>query len=183
MPQLVCSGDVVTSYYPDNFDVPSDDIIAGVRIIPWLLPKRLTDLTLYGAPPPAGEVDTRPYAAPVLTAKADLVAYAATARYYKQVAGINYANARIDTHAAEISNITSIYNGAQASGATSINYKAQTGFITLAIADFKTMLANATAHVQACFTTEQQVDAGINANPATIGTMDQIDAAFAAITI
>jgi hypothetical protein len=183
MTQLVCNGGVVTSYYPDNVDVPSGDIIAGTRVIPWLLPKRLTDLTPYGVAPPSGEVDTRPYTAPVLTAKADLIAYAATARYYKQVAGINYMNAAIDTHPAEVQNVASILTGAQASSATQVTYKASSGFITLTIAQLTAMLAAMNAHVQACYAAEQQVDNGINANPATVGSMDQIDAVFAAITV
>ena len=181
--QLVCSGGVVRSYYPDNVDVPSGDIVAGVRVIPWLLPKRMTDLNVIGPAPAPGDPDTRLYAAPVLTAKADLVAYAATARYYKQVAGINFMNAAVDTHPAEVTNVASVLAGAQASNQASITYKASSGFITLTVSQLTQLLAAMNAHVQACFAAEQSVDNGINANPATVGTMDQVDAVFAAITV
>ena len=181
--QLVCSSGIVRSYYPDGQDVPAGEFVAGVRIIPWPAPKRMTDLAPYGVAPAPGDPDTRPFAAPVLTAKADLLAYAATARYYKQVAGINFMNAVIDTHPAEVTNVSSILTGANASQQTSVTYKASSGFITLTISQLTQMLAAMNAHVQACFAAELSVGNGINANPATIGTMDQIDAVFAAITV
>ena len=181
--QLVCSGGVVRSYYPDGVDVPVGDIIAGVSIVPWSGSHRMTDLALTGPVPAPGDPDTRLYAAPILTAKVDLVAYAATARYYKQIAGINYMNAAVDTHPAEVQNVASVLAGATASNASSVTYKASSGFITLTVAQLSAMLAAMNAHVQACYVAEQQVDNGINANPATVGTAAQIDAAFAAITV
>lgn len=183
MTQLVCYGGVVRSYYPDAMDVPAGDIVAGVSIVPWSGAHRLTDLQLVGVAPAPGDPDTRLYAAPVLTAKVDLLAYAATARYYKQIAGINYMNAQIDTHPAEVQNVSSILAGATAGSQSSVTYKAASGFITLTLAQLSTMLANMNAHVQACYAAELQADNGINANPATIGTTAQIDALFAAITI
>ena len=183
MTQLVCYGGVVRSYYPDNQDVPPGDIIAGVSIIPWSLPHRLTDLQLVGPAPAPGDPDTRLYAAPVLTAKVDLIAYAASARYYKQIAGINYMNAQIDTHPAEVTNVSSILAGATAGSQSSITYKASSGFITLTLSQLSTMLANMNTHVQACYAAELSVDNGINANPATIGTTTQIDTIFSAITV
>ena len=183
MTQLVCFGGVVRSYYVDGQDVPPGDIVAGVSIVPWSGSHRLTDLSLVGPPPAAGDPDTRLYAAPVLTAKADLLAYSATARYYKQIAGINYLNAAIDTHPAEVQNVSSILAGATAASQTSITYKAFSGFITLTASQLSAMLAAMNTHVQACYAAELQVQNGINAIPATIGTTAQIDAVFAAITV
>ena len=183
MTQLVCFGGVVRTFYPDSQDVPAGDIVAGVSIVPWSGAHRLTDLQLVGPAPAPGDPDTRLYAAPTLTAKVDLLAYAATARYYRQVAGINYMNAAVDTHPAEVQNVASILAGATASNAASVTYKASSGFITLTAAQLSAMLAAMNTHVQACYAAELQVDNGINANPATIGTTAQIDAAFAAITV
>lgn len=152
--QLVCIAGIVRTYYPDSVDVPSGEITAGVRIIPWLAPKKLAELGLYGAAPPLGTDDTRPYIAPVLTAKADLVAYAATARYYKQVGGITFSGSQIDTHPSEISNITSIQQGIAAAGSASVNYKAASGFVTLTSTQFSALVVASNAHVQACFTAE-----------------------------
>ena len=183
MTQLVCLAGVVRSYYPDGQDVPPGDIVAGVSIVPWMLPHRLTDLALVGPAPAPGDPDTRLYAAPVLAAKADLIAYAATARYYKQIAGINFQNAAVDTHPAEVTNVSSILAGATAANASSVTYKASSGFITLTLAQLSAMLAAMNTHVQACYAAELQADNGINANPATIGSTAQIDALFAAITV
>jgi hypothetical protein len=111
-----------------------------------------------------------------------LLAYAAAKRLEVETGGITVNGAPIATDRGSQAMIGNAYAYVQASGAESVSYKATTGFVTLTADQFKAVALAVGAHVQACFAAEAEVDAGINASPATITTFAQIDAVFAALS-
>lgn len=111
----------------------------------------------------------------------DLAAYAAAARYAKETGGITINDIQIDTSEESQNRISNAWALIQASGATTISYKAMSGFTTLTVDQFKAVALAVGAHVQACFAVEAAIDAGLSATPPTITTTAQIDAALAAM--
>lgn len=112
---------------------------------------------------------------------ADLAAYAASARYKKEVGGIVVSGATVQTDRGSQAQLTGAYNFVQANPSASIQWKQADGSFVELSAEQITAIALAVAgHVQGCFAKEAEVLAGINAEPATITTTAQIDAAFAA---
>lgn len=101
-------------------------------------------------------------------ALADLIAHAASKRYAIETGGITVNGAQIDTSRdsqAMITGAVAYLNNNPA--ATSVNFKALSGWVTL---DKATMLAIGIAvgeHVQACFSAEMAVDADIKAGKIT----------------
>jgi hypothetical protein len=112
-------------------------------------------------------------------AKAQLKAYAGTARYNKEVGGTKVNGVAYATDRVSQSNLTGAAALAQANANISISWKLPDGtFTTLNSA---AIIATATAvgnFVQQCFNTEATVVVGINGG--TITTTAQIDTQFAA---
>lgn len=106
----------------------------------------------------------------------DLYAYAAAKRYAVETGGIVLNGTRIDTSVASQSKIGNAYLLLQASGGASVEFKAESGFITLTADQFKTLALAVGGHVQACYAKEADVDAGVSAG--TIKTIAEVDAAF-----
>jgi hypothetical protein len=112
-----------------------------------------------------------------------LVAYAATARYNKETAGITVSGAAVTTDRASQAMLAGAFNYCQQNPTTAINWKTATGaFVTLTAAQITAIADAVGAHVQACFSKEMTVVTAIKATPPTITTTAQIDAQFAAIT-
>ena len=110
-----------------------------------------------------------------------LLAYAAAKRYAVETGGITVNGARIATDAVSQAKVGNAYQLLQASSAASVEFKSQSGFVTLTADQFKVLAVAVGQHVQACFAREADVEAAILASPATITTTAQIDAAFAAL--
>jgi hypothetical protein len=113
---------------------------------------------------------------------ADLAGYAAAKRYAVETGGITVAGARIATDRVSQAMIGNAFAYVQASGAATVSYKTDGGFVTLSADQIKVVALAVGAHVQACFAAEDAVDAGIHATPPTITTGAQVDAAFASLT-
>lgn len=111
---------------------------------------------------------------------AALLAYAATARYNKEVGGITVNGMHVSTDRESQSMLSGAFAYLQANTSATISWKTDDNeFVTLDLAAI-TLLANAVAaHVQSCFATEASVVAAISANPPTINDAAAIDAAFA----
>ncbi len=113
---------------------------------------------------------------------ADLAAYAASARYAKETGGIIVNWVKLATDRESQALITGAWATAQINPQVTIQWKGSDGTFTALNAASITAVASAvTAHVQACFAAEAQVDAAITAG--TITTMAEVDAAFAAVTV
>lgn len=101
-------------------------------------------------------------------ALADLITHAANKRYAIETGGVTINGAKIDTSRdsqAMITGAVAYLNNNPA--ATSVNFKALSGWVTL---DKATMLAIGIAvgeHIQACFSAEMTIDADINAGKIT----------------
>lgn len=107
-----------------------------------------------------------------------LDAYAAAQRYAIETAGLDVGGATIDTSRDSQSMIANAYAYTQASGATSVTYKASSGWVTMSADQIKAVALAVGAHVQALFVKEKTIDDAITAG--TITTRSAVDAAFAA---
>lgn len=131
----------------------------------------------------APDLDLSGYAASAGAAsKTALLAYAAAARYAKEIAGLTVAGVAVATDRVSQAQITGAWATVQANPGAVIQWKAADGSWSSLNASQITALANAiSAHVQACFAAEATLDAAINASPPTVTATAAIDAAFAAL--
>lgn len=151
----------VLAAHVDGDSTPAAAYGEGIVILPYSGDLPLGDLLGKAAPAP------------------DLYAYAAAKRYAVETGGITLNGARIDTSVASQAKIGNAYLLLQASGGASVEFKAESGFITLTADQFKTLALAVGGHVQACYAKEADVDAGVSAG--TIKTLADIDAAFASL--
>ena len=107
---------------------------------------------------------------------ANLVAYAAAARYALETAGIMVGTSMIATDRDSQGLITGAYNYVLAKPDASIEFKGVSGWVTLTADQVQTIALAVGGRVQALFAAERQVDAAIQAG--TITTTAQIDAAL-----
>ena len=105
-----------------------------------------------------------------------LETYAAAKRFEIETAGITVAGTLVDTSRDSQSMITNALSYVTAASASSVKYKAASGWVTLSADTIKAMALAVGAHVQACFEKEAMIASGI-AN-GTIKTRAAIDAAF-----
>ncbi|MGU3475628.1 DUF4376 domain-containing protein [Methylobacterium sp. D48H] len=123
-------------------------------------------------------IDLSGYAAALaVKVQADLVAYAATKRYAVETGGIVVGGAKVATDRDSQGMIGNAFAYVTASGAASVRFKAASGWIALSADQVKALALAVGAHVQAAFAAEDDLDAAINANPPTVTTFAQIDAA------
>lgn len=108
--------------------------------------------------------------------KADLLAYAASVRWAKETGGITVAGAQVDTLRESQTMIGNANQLLEASGASTIDYKTKSGWVTLSAEQFKALALAVGGHVIECFSAEKAISAQIAAG--TVTTRDQIDAAF-----
>jgi len=103
----------------------------------------------------------------------NLIAYAANKRYTLETGGITLNGTSVSTSRDSQAMIDGAYTYITTSGASTISYKSDSGWITMDAATVKAVALAIGQHVQNCFTSEQAVDAAINAG--TITTFAQID--------
>lgn len=123
------------------------------------------------------------WALPDMAARARraLLDYAAARRFAVETGGIAVAGAAVRTDRESQALINGARALAEAEPAELIEFKGEFGWVTL---DSGAMIAIARAvgaHVRACFRKERAVVEAITAEPPTITTTAEIDAAFAAL--
>lgn len=115
-----------------------------------------------------------------LSPTAALLAYAAQRRWEIETGGILVAGQPIRTDRESQALINGAYTLAQDQPGQSFKFKTAVGFVTLAAAEIIAISRQVGAHVQACFGVEGDIAAMITAEPPSITTKAEIDAAFAA---
>lgn len=161
-------------------------LVPGVDVFHADVAADMSDVTALSPRPDVGWTTAdggKTFAPPVVPALtiADLVAYAAARRFAVEVGGVDVNGVRIATDRDSQSMVANAYAGMQASGATSVKFKAASGWIELTTDQLKAIALAVFAHAQACFAAEDGCDAGINASPPTITTYAEVDAAFASL--
>lgn len=174
--------DLVVAQYDDAVDVDLTQH-PGCRLIPFA--GLLSDLGRLGAKPDDPTApDSRPYLAP---ASVDLTAYAALVRYYAETGAITATvggkSVPVSTSKADRNGyrdtMLGILAGIREDGAT---FKFADGVSRAATnAEIQTAIAAAFARVQALFDAEGAVQADRAKSRPTIKTLDDVDAAFAAV--
>ena len=109
----------------------------------------------------------------------DLTGYAAAARYAKETAGITVGTAQIATDRESQALITGMWAAAQIDPNISVAFKSSSGFVTINATQVAKIASAVAGYVQACFTAEGQVAAGIVAG--TIKTTADVDAIIGAV--
>ena len=128
--------------------------------------------------------DTDPDAQPVAVAlsvdqqKADLVTYAAAARYARETSGVTVNGAPIATDRDSQNLISGAYSYVLAKPDATIAFKSTSGFVTLTADQIQAIALAVGGHVQACFAAEAQINSDIAAGKTT--TTAQVDTAFTA---
>lgn len=110
--------------------------------------------------------------------RAQLLGYAAAARYRKETGGISVAGQPIATDRESQALISGAFALVQQQPQTVIRFKTPGGFVTLDAAQMSAIAIAVAQHVQACFALEADVAADITSGE--IITPAEIDAAFAA---
>lgn len=110
--------------------------------------------------------------------KAQLAAYAADARWRKEVGGIVVSGSPVATDRQSQSMLAGAHVYVQANPAATIRWKGTDGFTTLDAAGVTALALAVGNHVQACFAAEAEIDAAITAG--LITTLAEIDTAVAA---
>ncbi len=108
---------------------------------------------------------------------ADLIGYAANVRWRKEVGGISVGGIPVATDDRSKLLIASARIKADSNPEFTTKWKTGSGFILLDAATIIALSDAVLAHVDACFETEGEVLAAIDAG--TITTRDDVDAAFA----
>ncbi|MDQ2083092.1 DUF4376 domain-containing protein [Xanthobacteraceae bacterium Astr-EGSB] len=110
----------------------------------------------------------------------DLVAYAAATRWRRETGGVTIAGVTVATDRESQAMLSGAHAYVQANpAAATIRWKSEDGFVALDAPQITALALAVGAHVQACFTAEADIAAGIESG--TITTRAEIDAAFAAI--
>lgn len=119
-----------------------------------------------------------PYLPPIINSTypatiPNLIAYAANKRYSLETGGMTINGVTVDTSRDSQTMINGAYIYMTTSGATTISYKANSGWITIDAATVKAIALAIGQHVQTCFNSEKAIDDAINAG--TITTFAEID--------
>lgn len=95
-----------------------------------------------------------------------LKAAATAKRWGVETGAITLPNGvRVGTGKADQDRITSVIANAALAGVTSVDFKAQSGWVTLTIAEVQAVAAAVALHVQACFSAERAHHEAIDALP------------------
>jgi hypothetical protein len=113
--------------------------------------------------------------------KTDLSAYAVNRRNALRDSGITIGGMAIQTDLNSQNLISGAYQLSQNQPDGDIDFKTATGWVTVDASMLQTIAIAVGRWVQACYSANKAVDAQIAAG--TITTTDQIDAAFAAVTL
>lgn len=109
--------------------------------------------------------------------EADLIAYAADARWRKETGGITVGGVPIATDRESQAMLTGAHAYVQANPTATIKWKSEAGFVELTAEQITALALAVGAHVQACFAKEAEVVGSIGSYP----TKESIDAAFVAV--
>ena len=102
--------------------------------------------------------------APTLEAlQAQLKSQASALRWVHETGGITVGGVRVSTGIEDQNRIATVLAAAQVAELTSINFKAESGWVALSLAELQGIAAAITAHVQACFTAERAHHEAIDA--------------------
>lgn len=160
-----------------------DDLVPGENVYTPDFAARMTDVTALVPQPLIGWTtgdEGKTFAAPPAPV-IDLAAYAKAKRDETEASGITVNSVSIASDTDSQNRVNNAYNGMLVSGVTSIPFKSGSGFVTLTLDQVKAIGTALFAHTQACFSAEDQVDAGLSASPPTITAPAQVDAIFAAV--
>lgn len=93
---------------------------------------------------------------PVDQVRADLMAAVSAKRLAVETGGLTLpGGATVGTTIDDQNRITSVIANAQLAGVTSVDFKAQSGWVTLSLTQMQGIAAAIALHVQACFTAER----------------------------
>jgi hypothetical protein len=92
---------------------------------------------------------------PLEDARANLLQAVTDLRWQKETGGITRDGIVVGTTIDDQNRITSVIANAQAAGVTSVDFKAQSGWVTLTLAQIQGIAAAIALHVQACFSAER----------------------------
>jgi len=93
---------------------------------------------------------------PADVVRANLARAASARRWAVETGGITLAGgARVGTTIDDQNRITSVIANAQLAGVVSVNFKAQSGWVTLSLEHMRGIAAAIALHVQACFSAER----------------------------
>lgn len=111
--------------------------------------------------PPNGWVPEEP---PTLSAvQAKLREQATALRWAHETGGITVNGVRVATGIEDQNRIATVLAAAQVAELTSVDFKAESGWVTLSLAELQGIAAAITAHVQACFSAERAHHEAIDA--------------------
>lgn len=99
------------------------------------------------------------YEPPVVTPeqkRAELTNAVTVLRWSKETGGLTLPNGiAVGTKTEDQNRITTVIANAQLAGVTTVDFKAQSGWVTLTLADVQAIAAAIALHVQACFSAER----------------------------
>ena len=101
---------------------------------------------------------------PAEQVRADLMAAVSAKRWAVETGGLTLpGGATVGTTIDDQNRITSVIANAQLAGIASVNFKAQSGWVTLSLGHMRGIAAAIALHVQACFSAERAHHEAINA--------------------
>lgn len=117
------------------------------------------------------------YEPPVVTPeqkRAELTNTVTALRWAKETGGLTLTNGiTVGTSTEDQNRITTVIANAQLAGVTSVDFKAQSGWVTLQISEVQALAAAIALHVQACFSAERAHHEAITAlNDASLDSYD-----------
>lgn len=108
----------------------------------------------------------REYVPPPPDPRLALKAAATAKRWEVETGGVTLPNGvRVGTGTADQDRITTVIANAALAGVTSVDFKAQSGWVTLTIPEVQAVAAAVALHVQACFSAERAHHEAIDALP------------------
>lgn len=92
---------------------------------------------------------------PLEDARANLLQAVTDMRWQKETGGITLSGVTVGTTIDDQNRITSVIANAQAAGVTTVDFKVQSGWVTLTLSQIQGIAAAIALHVQACFSAER----------------------------
>ena len=146
---------------PAGLETEDGRMAAGLHVLrerPPAYDQRTHNITLDGVELVEGEYHARYTLAPLPTeqVRADLMAAVSAKRWAVETGGITLAGgAVVGTTIDDQNRITSVIANAQLAGVTSVDFKAQSGWVTLSLDHMRGIAGAIALHVQACFSAER----------------------------
>ncbi len=161
--RIIMSYPALLAAYPDAGDLSTEPArnALGLYLVREQQPdydQRTHTLTLDGVELVEGEYRARYTLAPLPTeqVRADLMAAVSAKRWAVETGGITLAGgAVVGTTIDDQNRITSVIANAQLAGVTSVDFKAQSGWVTLSLDHMRGIAGAIALHVQACFSAER----------------------------